>query len=237
VSVLEQLLSVQEHDTALEQLRHRLDHLPERAALEALDERSANATSRRAEASDARDDLVRQQRRFEDEIAAVEAKILTVDGQLYGGSVSSPRELQALQDEIGALRRRTDDLETQLLEILTSLEPIDGSLEALDAEDVAIADERAAATASLAASVAEVEAEIATEEAARADAASGLPEQRVAEYEDLRGRLGGIAVARLAGTSCGGCHLTLSAVEIDRIRKLPPDEPGMCEECGRMLVH
>lgn len=29
----------------------------------------------------------------------------------------------------------------------------------------------------------------------------------------------------------------LSAVEIARIRKLPPDEPAICEECGRMLVH
>lgn len=237
MSVLEQLLSIQEHDTALEQLRHRLDHLPERAALVALDERAADAASRRARASDARDELVRQQRRFEDEIAAVEAKILEVDGQLYGGSVSSPRELQALQDEVGALRRRTDDLETQLLEILTSLEPIEGSLEALDADDGAIADERESVAASLKGSEAEVDEAIAAEEVARADAAGGLPAQRVAEYEDLRGRLGGIAVARLVGTSCGGCHLTLSAVEIDRIRKLPPDEPGMCEECGRMLVH
>jgi predicted nucleic acid-binding Zn-ribbon protein len=31
--------------------------------------------------------------------------------------------------------------------------------------------------------------------------------------------------------------LTLSAVEIDRIKKLPVDEPATCEECGRMLVH
>jgi uncharacterized protein len=53
----------------------------------------------------------------------------------------------------------------------------------------------------------------------------------------LRHDLGGIAVARLVGTNCGGCHLTLSAVELDRIRHEPGDAVVICEECGRLLVH
>ena len=43
-------------------------------------------------------------------------------------------------------------------------------------------------------------------------------------------------MARLVGTNCGGCHLTLSAVELDRIRHAPPDEMVFCGECGRLLV-
>ena len=43
-------------------------------------------------------------------------------------------------------------------------------------------------------------------------------------------------MARLVGTNCGGCHLTLSAVELDRIRHQPGDAVVLCEECGRLLV-
>ena len=52
----------------------------------------------------------------------------------------------------------------------------------------------------------------------------------------LRSRLGGVAVARLVGKTCQGCHLQLSAVEIDRIRRLDVDELVHCEACGRLLV-
>jgi hypothetical protein len=55
-------------------------------------------------------------------------------------------------------------------------------------------------------------------------------------YERLRQRLGGVAVALLVGSSCGGCHLTLAAGEIDAIRRLPPDALVTCAQCGRILV-
>jgi predicted nucleic acid-binding Zn-ribbon protein len=81
-----------------------------------------------------------------------------------------------------------------------------------------------------------IERELAGVRAERDRAATGVPGDLLSEYERLRARLGGIAVARLNGTSCGGCHLALSAVEIDRIKSLDPDEAVHCEECGRLLV-
>jgi predicted nucleic acid-binding Zn-ribbon protein len=61
------------------------------------------------------------------------------------------------------------------------------------------------------------------------------PEQ-LKSYESLRPQYQGIAVARLVGTNCGGCHLTLSNLALEEIRHLPPGGVGTCEECGRMLV-
>ena len=69
-----------------------------------------------------------------------------------------------------------------------------------------------------------------------AAAADGVDAELLATYEGLRGELGGIAVARLVGSVCGGCHLGLSAVEVDRIKKQPPDALVRCDECGRLLV-
>jgi uncharacterized protein len=72
--------------------------------------------------------------------------------------------------------------------------------------------------------------------AERADIAAAVDAELLERYEGLRHDLGGIAVARLVGTNCGGCHLTLSAVELDRIRHQPDDVVVLCEECGRLLV-
>ena len=56
-------------------------------------------------------------------------------------------------------------------------------------------------------------------------------------YEDNRRRMGDhTAVGRLVGTSCGACFLEIAAVEIDRIRRLPSDQPSECPECGALVV-
>jgi uncharacterized protein len=236
VSVLDQLLGVQELDTTIDQLRHRLDHLPERAELTSLDAAGSELETRRLEIGEQSAALARSQKRLEDEIALVEAKRAETDARLYSGTVTAPRELQSLQDEVNALKRRTSDLEDELLEVLTATEPVDAAQLALDAETAELRARRADVEARLQTASAEIDAELADKIASRDAAASGVPGEHLAEYERRRPQLGGIAVARLVGTSCGGCHLTLSAVEIDRIRKLGPDEPATCEECGRMLV-
>jgi hypothetical protein len=236
MSVLEQLLVVQEHDTTADQLRHRRDHLPERDALAALDARRDALTERRDAVRSRRDELGRAQKRAEDELALVEAKRRETDAKLYGGTVRAPRELQALQDELAALARRQDELETEVLDVLTEIEPVDAELAQLDAERGTLDAERDTAAAALAEAEAAVDAELAEVTAARERVAAEVPAEQLADYEDRRRRLGGIAVARLVGTSCGGCHLTLSAVEVDRLRRLPPDETAACEECGRLLV-
>lgn len=236
VSILEQLLDVQELDTHLDQLRHRRATLPERAELAEVEKAEGEFAARRSAVDEQAAELSRTQKRLEDELASVESKRAETDQRLYSGTVTAPRELQSLQDELEALGRRTSELEDQLLEVLTDREPVDDTLESFDAEGRTLAARREELEARLVAAEAEVDAEIAEVEAARAAAAGKIGAEQLADYERRRAALGGVAVARLVGSSCGGCHLTLSAVEIDRIRKLSPDEPVACEECGRLLV-
>ncbi|MDZ7677055.1 MAG: C4-type zinc ribbon domain-containing protein [Acidimicrobiales bacterium] len=237
MSVLEQLLEVQELDTRIDQLRHRRDHLPERDELSEIAAAERDLDTRRREVDDQAAALARSQKRIEDELASVEAKRAEADKRLYSGTVTAPRELQALQDEVSSLGRRTSELEDELLEVLTETEPVDEARAALDAEASTLAGRRSSVEAQLEDAEREVSAELSEVTAAREAASAEVPAETLQDYEARRKHLGGIAIARLHGTSCGGCHLTLSAVEIDRIRKLPPDEPATCEECGRMLVH
>lgn len=238
VNQLEQLLIVQTHDTHLDQLRHRRDSLPERADLEAQTDDLARVDAALADAEGRKAVLVSQQRKIEDEVALIEAKVVEVDNTLYrSGTITSPREAQAYADELESLGRRQRRLEDDVIELMEQIEPIDGELGSLGEERDSLGGRMEATRVALAEAEREVDSEIATVDGERATASSGIDAARLAEYEQLRKQLGGIAVARLSGGTCGGCNLTLSAVERDRFKSLSPDDAAYCEECGRLLVH
>jgi hypothetical protein len=232
----ESLLAVQAHDTRVDQLARRLDTLPVRSQLAAAAERVAAVDDQLASVDERRGELSRSQQRLEDEIASLTERANQAEKQLYSGAVSNPRELQALQDDVASIRRRIAQIEDDELEIMELSEPVDaqraqllGERERLDAETQRLTDELAAAEAEIATELAAVRSE-------RDAAAAEVPAELWPEYDALRSQLGGVAVARLVGTTCQGCHLQLSAVEVDRIRKLGVDELVHCEECGRLLV-
>jgi predicted nucleic acid-binding Zn-ribbon protein len=183
-----------------------------------------------------RDELTRNEKRLEDEISMVRDKAVQTDKKLYSGSVNVPRELTALQEEMEALSRRQRQLEDQELELMEQAEPLDADLVTFATERKALDDQAIGLLARIAEEEVTIDAELADVIAQRADAAVGIPDELMAEYRSLRGALGGVGVARLIGNRCDGCHLTLSAVDVDRIRRAPDDEVAHCTECNRLLV-
>lgn len=234
---LEQLLAVQDLDTRATQLRTKRAGLPERAEAEALGASLAALDARLATLDGERHRLDREQARLEDEISTLKDKSAHADGLMYGGNVTNPRELQSLQDEVAALARRISELEDNELEILVEREPLDAEAETARTEREGLVAQAEEVAARITVAEAEIDAELAETLAARAAAVTGVPEDLLAEYEQLRTANGGIGVARLEhGTTCGGCRIQLSAVERDRIRGLPDDARIHCEECARLLV-
>ncbi|MCB1014811.1 MAG: hypothetical protein KDB10_06795 [Acidimicrobiales bacterium] len=234
---LERLLRVQRHDTEADQLRHRLATLPERARLDAEVAAVAELEREIGAVEERRGAVARDLKRLEDEVAIVEARRAETDKKLYGGGVSAARELQALQDELGSLDRRQRSLEDDELDLMEAAEPLDAELARLAGERATRDEQATALTAALAEAEASIEADLARVLEARAASAEGVEAALLDEYERLRAQSGGVAVARLEGATCGGCHLSLPAVEVDRIRKTPPGTMVHCEECGRILVH
>jgi predicted nucleic acid-binding Zn-ribbon protein len=230
------LLAVQEHDTRTDQLNHRIETLPLRSDLAQVEADVRAVDDRFADAQRRRDELGRSQQRLEDEIASLTERANQAEKQLYSGSVSNPRELQALQDDVASIRRRIGQLEDDELEIMELVEPVDAERAQLTGERERLDAECARLRTALSEAESELAAELAVVQAERDTAAAEVPDELWAEYDKLRARFGGVGIARLVGSTCQGCHLALPAVEVDRIRKLPLDEAVHCEECGRLLV-
>jgi uncharacterized protein len=229
------LLAVQEHDTRIDQLRHRRRSLPERAELDALMTEVAAVEAAVADAQVRHDELSRGQSRIDDEVASLRAKADKSNDTMYGGTVTNPRQLGALQEEIAALKRRISQLEDQELELMEQSEPVEAELTDLGARRSALDERAMALRARIAEEEATIDAELGQVGAERAALADGVDPDLLREYDGIRARLG-IAIARLVGGSCQGCHLSLSAVEVDRIRRLDSEVAVHCEECGRLLA-
>ena len=235
--MIEGLLAVQDHDTAIDQLRHRIATLPARAELQLVEEQLVALEAEAAELGEQVGVIERRQKAAEDEVASLGAKIAELDAKLYSGTVTSPKELQAIQADIDSIRRHQSDVEDGILEAMEEREPFDARQAELDANRTQLDATAMHLRATIAQAETEIEAELATETDARTAAASAVPAALLDEYERLRPKLGGVAAARLEpGGRCGGCHLTLPATEVARIKREPPDALIHCDQCGRILV-
>jgi predicted nucleic acid-binding Zn-ribbon protein len=236
VGAFDDLLTLQDHDSAADRLRHRRETLPERAELEARRAAYDDLERRRAEVTERRDAELREERRLDDEVKNLEAKAKAEDTRMYSGTVSSPRELQAMQADIDQLRRQAREREDEELEVMERREALDTEVAELEAAQAALVSEMDTLVAAIAKQEMEIDAELAVEEEARAALAPGIPDATLRLYEQIRAGNRGVGAARLVGMNCQACHLSLPATEVDRIRHLPPDELARCEHCGAILV-
>ena len=236
MSDLDALLDVQAIDTRLDVLRQQRAHHPIQAEIDriAVERRTAVAAAATIDAE--RTGMVRAQKRIDDEVVAVRAKKEGAEAKLYDGSVSAHKELVAVQAEVASFSDRQTELEDAELEVMEQVEEIDGRLTTARAAVMVHDDRIAVLEAELAVALEAVDAELATVEAERLGAAAAIPAALLERYGGIRSSLGGVGVARLSGGTCLGCGMTLSAVTVDQIKKMPPDAEPTCEECGRLLV-
>ena len=233
---LDDLLTVQELDTKVDQLRHRREHLPERAELSATTASLREAGSAHEECASRLRKVRAAQKEAEDHASLLDDKAAEVDASMYDGSVTSPKELESLQAEHRMLKEHQAEHEDRALELMEEAEPIDAELAT-----------RAGAVAELQAeierlqgviTIAEAELDVQIDEllSEREQAGAGLPEEVRSTYETLRRQLGGIGAARLVGARCEGCHLEIPSAQLEGVRRAPADALVTCPECLRILV-
>jgi len=128
------LLQLQRVDSTIDRLQARLAHLPEQAALEALEARADELDSQIAERQAVFDEVSTRQRRLDFEVDTLVQKIKAESGRLYSGVVSNAKELQDISREVEALKRRKSVLEDNDLEVMEERDGVEKELEALTTE-------------------------------------------------------------------------------------------------------
>ena len=231
---LSALLALQDHDTLVDQARHRRGHLPEATQVRELDAARQALVARRAELVATQADLEARREAIERDVTVLRSKQADWAKRLAATAV--PREAQTYQSEIDTAHQRQVELEDAELELMEQLEPVEAELSSLDARLVALDVELADARAALTAREAEGDAELGALATARGPLAAAVGSDALGAYETKRPKLGGIAVARLVAGTCSGCNMRVSSGELQRLQHLPAGEADECEQCGRLLV-
>ena len=229
------LLEVQELDTRLDQIAHKKRTLPELARLIELDSQVTDLHTALVTSQTAVSDLRRELTKAEADVEQVRVRAARDQARLDSGQ-GSPKDLQALQSELGALGRRQAELEEVELDVMERLEAHETALTEVTTAHESLAGTRAAVEAERDAAYAALDADAEAVRAERAKAVDGLDAGLVALYEKLRAQLGGKGAGALRGRRCESCRLELNPLDVEAIVKAPADQVVRCEECGRILV-
>lgn len=230
------LLHLQGVDTALQQIHHRLRHLPLDDEIASLDGQVAEMKAGISASLSKAAGLDSQQSELEAKLHELDAKIDAAAKTLYGGTVSASRELQALEADIASLKKHRSDLEDAELEILVAREPLDSAIANVDQAVASLLFDRAALVEQASAERASLTSDAGDLAATRADLVVSVPDSVVTVYDKVRASNNGVGAAPLEHGTCMACRMKLSAVEIDRIKALPSDVLARCEACGSVLV-
>ena len=222
---------------ALQELDDRISHLEAEAAelesalagdpeLERLREAATAAETEREAAEE-------RSRAVERELTAVRHRARTLDRHLYDGTVRNPQDLLGIQHDLASLTPHLDDLEGRLLEAMEAGESADATLSGAREAVAAREAERTAQEVPRRQRLDVVRGALDTARRERGEAASALDPADLRIYTRVASRRRPAAV-RLAGDSCGGCHLPLGTREAHQARV--GETLVQCSNCDRVVV-
>lgn len=179
---------------------------------------------------------------YEVELKDSELKLKSIDEKrsgyekrLYGGNISNPKELAAVEKEIAALKAQQGELDPRVLELYDLVEQSKGKADSAkqaleEAEKIA-----RAAIKKEAAEKAHLEAELTRFNEERAEAAAKVTDRALlSRYDSVRQKTGAGGIAKVVDGRCEGCHVAITAYIMRSL--YTTDETQKCENCGRILL-
>ncbi|RMF39391.1 MAG: hypothetical protein D6755_14305 [Anaerolineae bacterium] len=197
------------------------------------DQTVRKAKARALKAKQAAQEAEKALRKAEAEVSAQTSKLEHNQAALYGGRIHNPKELQDLQHEAEAIKRRIARLEEAQLEAMQNLEKArlryKKAVRLYRAAQARQSEEHAA----LLGEKETLEQKLHTLQEERQSLVDQIPPDEYQLYEELRARRGGIAVAGVQAQTCGACGTTLNSLVLQAVRS--PSRMARCPGCNRLL--
>ena len=233
--VQEKLLALQQLDSDLIQLKHKASTLPIAKRYEEVSKELSSKRDLLVAAKTERDDIKHELSRAEIDVEQVVSRIERDEKRLSSGQ-GAPKELEQLQHELGSLAKRRAELEEVELEIMVRVEGVENRIKELEDECKSLESQLGELHLKKEAELSDLESSAKSTSESRVALAPTIDGELLALYEKIRISGDGVGAAKLAGNQCLGCHLTMNAAELTRIKALADDEVVRCEECRRILI-
>ncbi len=169
------------------------------------------------------------------ESQALKGRITDGERRLMSGKVKNPKELEALQASVVALRRQRVAVDDKTLEALGKVDEWQAILAERQATLAKLETAWTAKQEALDADEQKMKRNYAILKKQREALAGALDAGALQNYERLRKRKGGVAVAKINNGNCGACNVRLPTGVISSARQ--DDRQVTCPSCGRILYH
>lgn len=229
------LIQLQKLDTEISQLNYQLNNLVELEQIVAIHTRIENGIVERKVVEQELEDVNIDLRRSEVDVEAVTDRLAKDEKRLSSG-LGTPKELEQIQHEIETLKKRRSELEDGELEIMLRKDGVQKRLDELTSDEEGLKKLEVELQARIDTQSTELKSHIAEKANTRLSLIPSIDASLVELYEKIRASSDGVGAALLIGNKCDGCHMVITAVELEKIKNLPPDEVWRCDECRRILV-
>lgn len=226
------LYELQQIDLTLIQHQKRLQaiatQLADNAAVQA-----AQATVHQAEAT--LKPLRTRLRDIELQVQSTRSKRESTEKRLYSGSVTNPKELSDMQNEIESLKKWLSELEDRNLEAMVEVEDAETVLSDAQSTLAQVMNDAAVENRDLLSEKQRLESEMSKFQQKRVDAVKVIDAPHVQLYESLRPQKANQPVAHLtADDTCSVCGIRQMGVVTKEIRR--GEDIIYCKNCKRILV-
>ncbi len=228
------LLELQRLDSELDRYKAGIERQKVDPDVIALGARAKEASVAAARAKERVASLRHKAAWEEKEADSIREEVNDMERKMYGGMVSSPKELDQMQKRVEKLREDLGKHEEAGLLALDELEqavPAEDEAEKASREARRLYDE---ALARQKAAIADLEAKIVAVTPRREAMSTRVPATLLALYERIRKVRNGVGAAALGRSGlCGAC-----LVEVPRglAKKILAGDLETCESCGRLLI-
>jgi len=229
------LIDLQRIDSNILTLETKLKNLPEIEQLAAIAKRISEGQELLKSAELELGDVAVELKRSEVEVEQVSERIKKDESRLNSGQ-GSPKELEQMQHEIASLEKRKSDLEDGELEIMLRHDSAKAKVETLRSDEAGLKQLELELNIRFENASTELRTKLGEEIKLRESKSAEIEKSLLDLYEKIRGSAGGVGAALLVGNTCEGCHLSITPVELEKIKSQAADEVVRCEECRRILV-
>ena len=157
-----------------------------------------------------------------------------LEGRLYNGQITNPRDLESVEEEVANVKRMFYEQDSELLEISIEIEESQkkhSEMEQQFAEAKAKWETREAELTQLVTRLTAYREGLAGR---RDELAATVEPAALRQYENLRRSKGGVAVAKVERGLCQGCRMSLPTRHLQQVRS--GRETVLCSTCGRILL-
>lgn len=174
-----------------------------------------------------------RQRNLEWQVEDLRARLSTVEGKLYGGSVPNPRELKGLKEEADVFSGQIRRLEDELLNLMVEADDGEAALKEAESSLGAMEARWGEDQKDLLGQKERLEGELAELGQERSRQSGRIDPRMLSIYDRLRESRQGRAVAKVERGMCQGCRISLPVSVLQKARS--GFEVVQCVSCERIL--